>query len=74
MKAAGLAGMSRHRHTVTTVRCDSQVTINDLVLAVNIAFGSGQATECAAADRNLDGEVVINELVAAVNAALAGCS
>ncbi|MGH3644331.1 MAG: hypothetical protein ACRDUX_35535 [Mycobacterium sp.] len=49
------------------------VTINDLILAVNVALGSTAPTECPAADRDGDGHVEINELIGAVRAALMGC-
>jgi hypothetical protein len=49
------------------------VTINDLVLAVNVALGGATVSECSAADRNGNGQVEINELIAAVNAALGSC-
>ena len=52
---------------------DGAVTINDLVLAVNVALGGATVSECPAADRNGNGQVEINELIAAVGAALAGC-
>jgi hypothetical protein len=55
--------------------CDGsgRVTINELVLAVNIALGTTALSACAASDRNGDGQVSINELLAAVNAVLNGC-
>ena len=52
---------------------DGEVTIDELVLAVNIALGNRQVGDCLAADLNLDFEVTIDELVSAVNAALFGC-
>lgn len=52
---------------------DGAVTINDLVLAVNVALGGAPVSECSAADRDGNGQVEINELIAAVGAALVGC-
>jgi Ca2+-binding EF-hand superfamily protein len=49
---------------------DGQVTINELILGVNIALGSLPITDCPAFDTNGDGEVSIDELIAAVNVAL----
>ena len=49
------------------------VTIEELVLMVNIALGQREASACAAGDRNADGQVTVNEVVAAVSAALQGC-
>jgi hypothetical protein len=48
---------------------DGVVTINELILGVNIALGSLPLTECPAFDTNHDGRVTIEELIAAVNAA-----
>ncbi|HVM97203.1 MAG TPA: putative Ig domain-containing protein [Candidatus Acidoferrales bacterium] len=52
---------------------DGVVTVDELLLGVNIALGSAAATACAAVDANGDGEVTINELLAAVQSALNGC-
>lgn len=49
---------------------DGQVTINELVGAVNVALQGLDVSVCAAADRNSDGTVTIDELVAAVNSGL----
>jgi hypothetical protein len=55
--------------------CDgsTSVTINELILGVNIALGSGNIASCPAFDLDGDGQVAINELVAAVNSAANGC-
>jgi len=52
---------------------DLQVTVNELVSAVNIALGQAPLAQCSAADRGGDGTVTIDDLLAAVSAALAGC-
>jgi len=53
---------------------DGQVTINELITAVNNALsGCAQATQCCG-DCNGDGQVTINELITAVSNALAGCT
>ncbi|MDX2170698.1 MAG: YncE family protein [Deltaproteobacteria bacterium] len=52
---------------------DGEVTINEIILGVNIALGAAAVDECPAFDGNGDGDVAINELIAAVNAALTGC-
>jgi hypothetical protein len=49
------------------------VTVNELVLGVNIALGSTGAGVCPAFDSDNSGTVSISELIAAVNAALNGC-
>ena len=52
---------------------DGTVSVNELVLAVDIALGALPAADCQAVDTNGDGAVSISELVAAVNSALNGC-
>ncbi len=49
------------------------MTVNELVIGVNIALGNAASTACPPFDRNGDGQVTVNELVSAVNAALLGC-
>jgi Ca2+-binding EF-hand superfamily protein len=64
---------------VTAVPCtgdcdgDGAVSINELVLAVNISLGAPPLSACRAIDRNQSGTVTIDELVAAVNSAANGC-
>ncbi len=49
------------------------VSVNELVIAVNIALGQMGVEECGAADFDGDADVAINELIQAVSAALGGC-
>jgi hypothetical protein len=66
------------RNTVRGVTCpgdcdgDGSVTVNELVIAVNIALGTADPSSCPAACRD-EGGVTIHCLVEAVNAALNGC-
>ena len=53
---------------------DGQVTVNELIRAVNIALGTASVSDCEAADASGDGEVVITEIIAGVNNALNECS
>lgn len=55
--------------------CDGSqaVTINELLMLVNIALGNGTAPACIAGDANRDGIVGVAELVTAVKKALSGC-
>jgi hypothetical protein len=55
--------------------CDgsSEVTVNELLILVNIALGSAPATACTTGDVNGDGQITINEILAAVNNTLDGC-
>lgn len=52
---------------------NNQVTVSELVTAVNIALSGSSTDPCTAADVNADGRVAVNELVAAVNSLLRGC-
>lgn len=55
--------------------CDGggSVSINELLLGVNIIIGLADTQVCPALDVNGNGEVTIDELVRAVNVALGGC-
>jgi hypothetical protein len=52
---------------------DGRVTVNEIVLGVNIALERRQVSECPAFDTNSSGAVSIEELVRAVNNAVNGC-
>jgi hypothetical protein len=52
---------------------DGEVTIDELLVMVNIALGTAGLDDCTAGDGNGDGEVTIDEILLAVNAALEGC-
>jgi hypothetical protein len=52
---------------------DGQVTVSNLITAVNIALGNAPAVDCSAVDTDGGGDVAVNELIQAVNAALIGC-
>lgn len=52
---------------------DAQVTVDEIVKAVNIALGTAAMNTCTAADTNNDGGVTVEEIVGAVNRALSGC-
>ncbi len=47
-----------------------EVTVNELVLMVNVALDQLPLTKCAAGDGNHDGAITVNEIVAGVNNAL----
>ena len=51
---------------------DGEVTINDLILGVNIALGAAPVSACRAF-ANAEGEVTISQLILGVNNALNGC-
>lgn len=52
---------------------DGRVTVDELVLCVDIAVGDRGADVCAAADPNHDGVALIPEVMRAVANALRGC-
>lgn len=52
---------------------DGMVTIDELVMCVNMALGGQGEAACPHCDPNADGGVTIDEVIAAVNAALNGC-
>ena len=53
---------------------DGSVTVNELILMVNIALGILPPSACPAGDANHDGSVTITEIITAVNNALNGCA
>jgi hypothetical protein len=52
---------------------DGTVTVDELIIGINIALGSAPLAQCASFDVNGDGMVTIDELLTAVNRALSGC-
>lgn len=52
---------------------DGEVSIDELILGVNIALGNAVVGQCGNMDADGDGEVTINEIIGAVNGALGGC-
>ena len=53
---------------------DGAVTIDDLVLMVNITLGGADAALCRKGDVNGDAQIAVAEIVGAVNESLTGCS
>lgn len=52
---------------------DGQVTVDEIILGVNIALGEADISACPAFDVDGSGEVTVDELVQAVDNALNGC-
>ncbi len=52
---------------------DGGVSVNEVIIAVNIALNRVGTSSCSAADSDADGRVAIGEIIAGVNAALRGC-
>ena len=52
---------------------DDTVTVDELVLMVNVALDSVGVERCSAGDTSGDGEISVDEIVASVDRALLGC-
>lgn len=52
---------------------DGEVTINELIMGVNIALSRMRTMMCNALDRNRDDRVSVDELIGGVRSALDGC-
>jgi hypothetical protein len=52
---------------------DGEVTVDDLIVMVNIAQGSQPVSACSPGDTNDDGEITIEEVLQGVNRALSAC-
>ena len=52
---------------------DMRVTVDELMIMVNIALGSAPLSECEVGDANDDDRITVDEIVTAVNHALVGC-
>ncbi len=53
---------------------DGLVTVDELVMMVNIALGNMEVSACDVGDGNEDGQITVDEIVTAVNHALNGCA
>ncbi len=52
---------------------DGVVTVDELLIGIEIALGDAQLDACPPFDLNRDGSVTIDEILSAVEAALNGC-
>jgi hypothetical protein len=52
---------------------NGEVTVDELLLMVNIALGNVLVAECPVGDANSDGEITVDEILKAVINALSGC-
>ena len=50
-----------------------QVTVDEILVMVNIALGNENVVDCAAGDANHNGQITVDEILTAVNNALNGC-
>jgi hypothetical protein len=53
---------------------DGHVTIDEILIMVNIALGNTALQSCVAGDANGDGQIGVDEILTAVNNSLNGCS
>jgi hypothetical protein len=53
---------------------NGEVTVNELIVGVNISLETAAVTACPSFDTNGSGSVTVNELIQSVNAALEGCT
>lgn len=55
--------------------CDGKgtVTVDELVIMINLALGNGSASDCTAGDTDHNGAITVDEILQAVNNALSGC-
>jgi hypothetical protein len=49
------------------------VTVDEIILMVNVALGGADVSTCEAGDVNRDGQITVDEIIAAVNGALNAC-
>ena len=49
------------------------VTVNELLVMVNIALDNAAVSACEAGDKNQNGAITVDEILSAVNNALNGC-
>jgi len=56
--------------------CDysSDITVDEIVISVNVAVGAASLAACVSLDENSDGEVDVAEIIGMVTRALGGCS
>jgi len=54
-------------------RNDGEVTIDDLLTLVNIAFDNSLLSDCQSGDANGDNTITVDEIIAAVSRTLHGC-
>jgi len=59
---------------VVACTMDRRVTVDALLVLINIALGTADIASCAAGDAIHDNQITIDEIVAAVQHALNGCS
>jgi hypothetical protein len=72
--ASGPPLIARNAICVGDCTGDRIVTVDELILMINIALGAAGSERCTAGDPSGDGRITVDEIVLAVNNALTGCS
>jgi hypothetical protein len=52
---------------------DAQVTVDEILVMVNIALGNSPVSDCNPGDLDRNGQVTVDEVLTAVDRALNGC-
>ena len=52
---------------------DGAVTVDEILIMVNIALDNAPVSDCTAGDATHDGQITVDEIIAAVNNALNAC-
>jgi len=68
-----LPGLPSPPECVGDCNYDSSVTVDEILIGVNIALGTSALSVCPQLDPDGNGQVTVDELLAAVNDALNGC-
>lgn len=76
VSAAGVLALAGPLYAQCVGNCnnDTEVTIDELLVMVNIANGAAPFTRCEAGDGNDDGDITIDDILVAVNNSLNGCT
>ena len=53
---------------------DGSVTVDEILLMVDIALGGASVDDCAGGNTNHDSQITVDEIIAAVNSVLDGCA
>jgi hypothetical protein len=69
----GLGPLRAHAACVGDCSGTAGVTVNELIVMVNIALGTEGIEECPGSDPNADGKVTVNEIILGVNNLLNSC-
>jgi hypothetical protein len=69
----GLGSLRAHAACVGDCGGTGEVTVNELIIMINIALGTENVQMCPGADPDADGKVTVNEIILGVNNLLNAC-